>query len=159
MPLEIKVRAIADVSAVQQALDALEKNARIRVPIDAEQQLARRAQITEQLTTVMNRYNKALQLEKQNFKSSAFNNVRDEISQYRTSKGGIIDLDSLSQEAFAELEANLDRYARTMRQVNIEATEFTRNRSVERTINSEATALTSPLSALVPSAASIFALS
>lgn len=145
MPLEIKVRAIADVSAVQQALDALEKNARIRVPIDTEQQLAqraaRRAQITEQLTTVMNRYNKALQLEKQNFKSSAFNNVRDEISQYRTSRGGIIDLDSLSQEAFAELEANLDRYARAMRQVNIEAAEFTRNRSVERTINSEATAL------------------
>lgn len=196
MPLEIKVRAIADVSAVQQALDDLEKNARIRVPIeaqstnsepretralkdqaaayrklntlvkqydkmqsrvrngweksisdwdtknrDSEQQLARRAQITEQLTTVMNRYNKALQLEKQNFKSSAFNNVRDEISQYRTSRGGIIDLASLSQEAFAELEANLDRYARAMRQVNIEATEFTRNRSVERTINSEATAL------------------
>lgn len=178
MPLEIKVRAIADVSAVQQALDDLEKNARIRVPIeaqstnsepretralkdqaaayrklntlmkqwdtknrDSEQQLARRAQITERLTTAMNRYNKALQLEKQNFKSSAFNNVRDEIAQYRTSKGGIIDLDSLSPEAFAELAANLDRYARTMRQVNTEATEFTRNRSVERTINSEATAL------------------
>lgn len=106
-----------------------------------QQQLSQRSKVYNQLATAVNRYNNALQLEETGFRSNTLDSIREEMSRYRTASGGVVDINSLDQNAFDELSKNIDDYSRRLRQVNVEASDFTRNRSVERSINSEATAL------------------